>query len=152
MEAFVGLPFILLVVTQIEYLWWFFEDFSEHCIIIGLVNVRADLNYQQGLARKFSRRSRYDFYWPALAHIGEQAVLNKEIYATATATDDNVFGYQERWAEYRNFPNQITGKLRSTFAQPLDFWHLAQKFTSLPTLNATFIEEIQPLPLKTTIV
>lgn len=121
------------------------KSFTEHCIIIGLVNVRADLNYQQGLARKFSRRSRYDFYWPALAHIGEQSVLNKEIYATATATDDQVFGYQERWAEYRNFPNQITGKLRSTYSAPLDYWHLAQKFISLPTLNSTFIEDNPPI-------
>lgn len=121
------------------------KSFTEHCVIIGLVNVRADLNYQQGLARKFSRRSRYDYYWPALANIGEQAVLNKEIYATATATDDQVFGYQERWAEYRNFPNQITGKLRSTYAQPLDYWHLAQKFTSLPSLNSMFIEDNPPV-------
>lgn len=121
------------------------KSFTEHTIIIGLVNVRADLNYQQGLHRKFSRRSRYDFYWPALANIGEQSVLNKEIYATATPSDDLVFGYQERWAEYRNFPNQITGKLRSTYAQPLDFWHLAQKFTSLPALNSAFIEDNPPI-------
>lgn len=121
------------------------KSFTEHTLIIGLINVRADLNYQQGLHRKFSRRSRYDFYWPALAHIGEQAVLNKEIYATATATDDQVFGYQERWAEYKYAPNQITGKLRSTYATPLDFWHLAQKFTSLPALNDTFIKDSPPI-------
>lgn len=121
------------------------KSFTEHTLIIGLVNVRADLNYQQGLHRKFSRRSRYDFYWPALAHIGEQAVLNKEIYATATATDDQVFGYQERWAEYKYAPNQITGKLRSTYSTPLDFWHLAQKFTSLPALNDTFIKDNPPI-------
>jgi len=123
----------------------FTKSFTEHCVIIGLVNVRADLNYQQGLHRKFSRRSRYDFYWPALANIGEQSVLNKEIYATNTATDDQVFGYQERWAEYKHFPNQITGKLRSTFSTPLDFWHLAQKFTALPALNSSFIEDNPPI-------
>lgn len=121
------------------------KSFTEHTLIIGLINVRADLNYQQGLHKKFSRRSRYDFYWPALAHIGEQAVLNKEIYATATATDDQVFGYQERWAEYKYAPNQITGKLRSTYATPLDFWHLAQKFTALPALNDTFIKDSPPI-------
>lgn len=121
------------------------KSFTEHTLIIGLINVRADLNYQQGLHRKFSRRSRYDFYWPALAHIGEQSVLNKEIYATATATDDQVFGYQERWAEYKFAPNQITGKLRSTYSTPLDFWHLAQKFTTLPALNDTFIQDNPPI-------
>lgn len=121
------------------------KSFTEHTLIIGLINVRADLNYQQGLHKKFSRRSRYDFYWPALAHIGEQAVLNKEIYATATASDDQVFGYQERWAEYKYAPNQITGKLRSTYSTPLDFWHLAQKFTTLPALNDTFIKDSPPI-------
>ena len=121
------------------------KSFTEHTLIIGIINVRADLNYQQGLHRKFSRRSRYDFYWPALAHIGEQSVLNKEIYATATVTDDQVFGYQERWAEYKYAPNQITGKLRSTYSTPLDFWHLAQKFTSLPALNDTFIKDSPPI-------
>lgn len=121
------------------------KSFTEHTLIIGLVNVRADLNYQQGLHRKFFRRSRYDFYWPSLANIGEQSVLNKEIYAQGTAADDAVFGYQERWAEYRNFPSQITGKLRSTHSTPLDFWHLAQKFTSLPTLSSTFIEDNPPI-------
>ena len=121
------------------------KSFTEHNLIIGLINVRADLNYQQGLHRKFSRRSRYDYYWPALAHIGEQAVLNKEIYATATETDNQVFGYQERWAEYKYAPNQITGKLRSTYSTPLDFWHLAQKFTALPALNDTFIKDNPPI-------
>lgn len=121
------------------------KSFTEHTILIGLVNVRADLNYQQGLHKKFSRRSRYDFYWPALAHIGEQAVLNKEIYSQGTSDDDNVFGYQERWGEYRYFPSRITGKLNSKTSTPLDFWHLAQKFTSLPTLNNTFIEDNPPI-------
>ena len=123
----------------------FTKSFVEHCVIIGLVNVRADLTYQQGIQRKFSRQTRYDFYWPALAHLGEQTVLNKEIYAQGTSDDDNVFGYQERWAEYRYFPSQITGKFRSTFAQPLDSWHLSQKFNNLPVLNAEFIQDNPPI-------
>lgn len=123
----------------------FSKSFVEHCVILGLVNVRADLSYQQGLPRMFSRRTRYDFYWPALAHLGEQAVLNKEIYYTGAASDSQVFGYQERWAEYRYFPSKITGKFRSTDPTPLDSWHLAQEFLSLPALNATFIEENVPL-------
>jgi hypothetical protein len=131
----------------------FVKSFTEHCVLIGLVNVRADLTYQQGVPRMFSRRTRWDFYWPALAHLGEQAVLNKEIYAQGPAilnaqgnpVDDDVFGYQERWAEYRYFPSQITGKFRSTFAQPLDVWHLSQKFTTLPVLNEEFIEDNPPI-------
>nr|QJB19347.1 MAG: major capsid protein [Microvirus sp.] len=123
----------------------FTKSFTEHCLIIGLVSVRADLNYQQGLNRMFSRRTRWDFYWPALSHIGEQAVLNKEIYAQGTAADNNVFGYQERYAEYRYKPSQISGQFRSNFAQTLDSWHLAQNFGSLPTLNSTFIQENPPV-------
>ena len=95
----------------------FTKSFTEHCLIIGLVSVRADLTYQQGLNRMFSRRTRFDFYWPALSHIGEQAVLNKEIYCQGNAQDDEVFGYQERYAEYRYKPSQITGKFRSTYSQ-----------------------------------
>lgn len=123
----------------------FTKSFTEHCVIIGLASVRADLNYQQGLNRMFSRRTRYDFYWPALSHIGEQAVLNKEIYAQNNEDDDKVFGYQERYAEYRYKPSLITGKFRSTDPQSLDAWHLAQEFDSLPLLNAEFIEENPPL-------
>jgi len=123
----------------------FTKSFTEHMVIIGLANVRADLTYQQGLPRMFSRKTRYDFYWPALANIGEQAIYNKEIYCQGTAADDLVFGYQERWAEYRYKNSQITGKLRSTYATPLDFWHLSQKFASLPTLNSTFIEDNPPI-------
>ena len=122
----------------------FTKSFTEHCFIIGLVNVRADLTYQQGIPRMFSRETRWDFYWPALAHLGEQAVLNKEIYAQGTSADDQVFGYQERWSEYRYFPSQITGKFRSTYAQSLDVWHLAQKFDSLPVLNDAFIQDHPP--------
>lgn len=123
----------------------FTQSFVEHGVIIGLVSVRADLTYQQGLPRMWSRETRYDFYFPAFATLGEQAVLNKEIYATGASTDDDVFGYQERWAEYRYKPSQITGLFRSTTAGTLDAWHLAQKFTSLPTLNNTFIQETPPV-------
>lgn len=123
----------------------FTKSFVEHGYIIGLVNVRADLTYQQGLQRMWFRQTRFDFYWPVLAHLGEQAVLNKEIYAQGTAADDDVFGYQERYAEYRYYPSLITGKFRSTYAQPLDMWHLSQKFDSLPTLSAQFIEDNPPV-------
>jgi hypothetical protein len=123
----------------------FMKSFVEHGYIIGLVNVRADLTYQQGLNRMWSRQTRFDYYWPALAHLGEQAVLNKEIYAQGTSKDDEVFGYQERWAEYRYFPSQITGKFRSTYAQSLDVWHLAQEFGELPKLNAEFIVDNPPV-------
>ena len=123
----------------------FTKSFTEHCLIIGLVSVRADLTYQQGLNRMFSRQTRYDYYWPALAHIGEQAVLNKEIYADGSAADEDVFGYQERFAEYRYKPSIITGKMRSSDPQSLDAWHLSQDFASLPALNASFIEETPPM-------
>lgn len=123
----------------------FSKSFTEHSVIIGMINVYADLTYQQGLNRMFSRQDRWDFYWPALAHLGEQAVLNKEIYAQGTADDDGVFGYQERFAEYRYKPSMITGQFRSNYAQSLDVWHLAQDFTALPALNSTFIEENPPI-------
>lgn len=123
----------------------FTKSFTEHCVIIGMVCVRADLTYQQGLNRMFSRQTRWDYYWPALAHIGEQEVLNKEIYMDGTATDDAIFGYQERYAEYRYKPSIITGRFRSNFPQTLDLWHLAQDFGSLPVLGPTFIEENPPI-------
>lgn len=123
----------------------FSKSFVEHGYVFGFVNVRADLTYQQGLNRMWSRQGRFDFYWPVLAHLGEQAVLNKEIFAQGTADDDKVFGYQERYAEYRYYPGQITGKFRSTDPQPLDSWHLAQKFSSLPTLSAQFIQDNPPV-------
>lgn len=123
----------------------FTKSFVEHGIIIGLLNVRADLTYQQGIPRMFSRRTRFDFYWPVLAHLGEQAILNKEIYAQGNSKDDEVFGYQERYAEYRYFPSMITGKLRSTDPQSLDVWHLSQKFDNLPTLSAQFIQDNPPV-------
>lgn len=123
----------------------FSKSFVEHSLIIGLVSVRADLTYQTGVPKMFSRTSRFDFFWPALAHLGEQAILNKEIYAQGTSADDDVFGYQERWAEYRYYPSKITGKMRSVSATSLDAWHLSQEFTSLPTLSATFIEDNPPV-------
>jgi len=124
----------------------FTASFTEHVIIIGLVSVRADLTYQQGINRMWSRSTRYDFYWPALSHIGEQAVLQKEIFASGTpAEDDVVFGYQERYAEYRYKPSQITGLLRSDAAGTLDSWHLAQDFAVAPTLDNDFIVEDPPV-------
>lgn len=123
----------------------FSKSFTEHSVIIGLANVFADLTYQQGLPRHFSRQTKFDFYWPALAHLGEQSILNKEIYAQGTTADDSVFGYQERYAEYRYKPSFVTGQMRSNFAQSLDTWHLAQDFGSLPALNSSFIEENPPV-------
>lgn len=123
----------------------FTSSFVEHGYVIGIVNVRADLTYQQGLRRHWSRSTRYDFYFPAFAMLGEQAILNKEIYCRGDANDDLVFGYQERWAEYRYNPSEVTGLFRSTSAGTLDVWHLAQRFTSLPTLNATFIADTPPI-------
>lgn len=123
----------------------FTKSFTEHCLILGLVSVRADLNYQQGLNRMFSRQTRFDYYWPALSHIGEQAVLNKEIYAKNDANDSLTFGYQERYAEYRYKPSMITGQFRSNFAQTLDKWHLAENFATLPVLNSTFIQVNPPI-------
>ena len=132
----------------------FTKSFTEHCIVMGIASVRADLTYQQGLDRMWSRQTRYDFFWPALSHIGEQAVLNKEIYAqdqttdtgsTGTPDNERVFGYQERWAEYRYKQSKITGLLRSDAAGTLDSWHLSQSFGSLPELNETFITESPPI-------
>jgi hypothetical protein len=123
----------------------FTQSFTEHGVIIGLVSVRADLTYQQGLRKMWSRSTRYDFYFPAFAMLGEQAILNKEIYVRGDSNDNNVFGYQERWAEYRYNPALITGLFKSTSAGTIDGWHLAQKFTALPTLNSTFIQENPPV-------
>lgn len=117
---------------------------KEHCVLLGLVTVRADLNYQQGLERMWQRRTRYDFYWPVFSHLGEQAVLNSEIFFSAS-TNNDVFGYQERYAEYRYKPSRISGLFRSSASQSLDSWHLAQDFATLPALNASFIEEDAPM-------
>lgn len=123
----------------------FSKSFTEHGWIVGLINVRADLTYQQGINRMWTRSTKFDMYWPTFAFLGEQAVLNKEIYAQGTAEDDNVFGYQERYAEYRYAPSQVTGKFRSTYAQSLDSWHLAQKFDNLPKLSPEFIVDNPPI-------
>jgi hypothetical protein len=123
----------------------FTKSFTEHCVVIGLINVYADLTYQQGMNRMWSRQDRWDYYWPALAHIGEQPIYNKEIYAQGTADDTGVFGYQERYAEYRYKPSMITGQMRSNYSSSLDVWHLAQDFTALPALNSSFIEENPPI-------
>lgn len=123
----------------------FTKSFTEHGVIIGMANVFADLTYQQGMNRMWKRRDRWDFYWPALSHLGEQAVLNEEIYTQGTSADTDVFGYQERYAEYRYKPSQITGKMRSAATGSLDVWHLSQDFSSLPLLNNTFIEENPPI-------
>jgi len=124
----------------------FSKSFTEHCVIVGLVSIRADVNYQQGLNRMWSRRSRFDFFWPALQSIGEQAVLSKEIFCDGTAGDETVWGYQERFAEYRYKPSLITGQMRSSYPQSLDTWHLAQDFAQRPLLNSAFIQENPPFP------
>lgn len=125
----------------------FTKSFTEHCVIIGLVNVRADLTYQQGLNRMWSRQTRYDYYWPALSHIGEQAVLQQEIYTTGDVVEDEtVFGYQERYAEYRYKPSMITGQFRSTYAESLDVWHLAEEFQTAPVLDQAFVSSQPPIP------
>ena len=132
--------------TALAHNHGFTQSFTEHGVIIGMVSIRADLTYQQGLDRMWSRSTRYDFYFPAFATLGEQAVLQKEIYATGNSTaDDTVFGYQERWAEYRYKPSKITGLFKSTSTGTIDAWHLAQKFTAAPTLNTTFIQDTPPV-------
>jgi len=123
----------------------FTKSFTEHCTLIGLVNVRADLTYQEGLDRMWLRLGRYDFFWPAFQHVGEQPVWKDEIYASADNDTDPVFGYQEQYAEYRYKPSKITGKFRSNYGQSLDIWHLSQDFASTPKLNQNFIEEAVPM-------
>lgn len=125
----------------------FSKSFVEHGWVIGIINVRADLTYQQGIPREFLRRTRYDYYWPILAHLGEQAVTNKEIFYQndGGAEDDLVFGYQERYAEYRYKPSMITGQLRSTATNPLDVWHLSEKFEALPELTDQFLYQNTPI-------
>lgn len=123
----------------------FTKSFVEHGWIIGVINVRAALSYQQGMDRMWSRRTRYDHYWPAFANLGEMAVLSKEIFMDGTASDEDVFGYQERWAEMRYKPSKITGLMRSDAAGTLHTWHSAQDFATRPLLDKTFIEEAPPL-------
>jgi len=132
----------------------FTKSFTEHSVIIGLVCANADITYQQGLNRMWSRQTRYDYYFPAMAHLGEQEVLTEEIYAQDETVDtdadgvaDNkeVWGYQERWSEYRYKPSQLSGAMRSSHSAPLDTWHLSEEFGSIPSLNQTFIESTTPM-------
>lgn len=121
------------------------KSFVEHGCVMSILSVRADLTYQQGINRMFSRLTRYDFYFPTFANLGEQAVLNKEIFLQNTSADDDVFGYNEHWSDYRYKPSIISGRFRSDAPSSLDSWHLAQDFASLPVLNATFITENMPI-------
>lgn len=123
----------------------FSKSFVEHGYVIGLVKARADVTYQQGINKMWSRQTRYDFFWPKLQELGEQAILNKEIYAQGTSADNDVFGYQERYAEYRYKPSEIRGQFRSTYSSTLDVWHLAEEFETLPALNGTFIQSNTPI-------
>lgn len=123
----------------------FTKSFSEFGYVIGLINVRADLTYQQGINKMWLRSDVLDFYWPSFAHLGEQAIENIEIYCQGNDDDKKVFGYQERYAEYRYKPSLITGQFRSTYKEPLDIWHLSQKFASLPTLSDEFIQDHPPI-------
>lgn len=121
----------------------FARSFEEHGIVMGLLDVRLDINYAQGLERCWSYLTRFDFPWPEFMHLGEQAVLNKELYLRGDGNDPLTFGYQARYDECRYKPSRITGAFRSTYGTPIDYWHVAQKFTSLPALNPTFITEPQ---------
>ena len=124
----------------------FTKSFVEHGYIIGFVCARADLTYQQGINKMWLRSTVYDFYWPTFAHLGEQAIELREIYAQGTEADTTVFGYQERYAEYRYKPSQVTGKFRSAVTDGnLDVWHLSQFFKNAPTLNEEFITENPPI-------
>jgi hypothetical protein len=118
----------------------FTKSFTEHNLVLGLVSVRTELSYQQGLNRMFSRETIYDYYWPTLSTIGEQAIKNKEIYAQGTAVDETTFGYQERYAEYRYKPSSVTGKFRSNATGTLESWHYAQEYASLPLLGDSWIQ------------
>ena len=125
----------------------FVKSFVEHGMLIGLVNVRGDITYSQGQNRYWHKSTRYDFYYPVLAQIGEQTVLNKEIYYQNTADDDNVFGYQERYAEYRYMPSRLSGLMRPGVTGTLEAWNLSEEFSSLPTLGSTFIQSNTGAPL-----
>lgn len=119
----------------------FTKSFVEHGFVIGVMVARYDHTYQQGLNRMWSRKTRFDYYWPVFANVGEQAVLNKEIYAQGTSKDNEVFGYQEAWADYRYRPNIVTGEMRSNSTKSLDVWHLADDYASQPFLSDVWIRE-----------
>lgn len=119
----------------------FIKSFVEHGFVIGIMVARYDHTYQQGLERFWSRRDRLDYYFPVFANIGEQPILNKEIYAQGTDQDDEVFGYQEAWADYRYKPSRVAGEMRSKAPTSLDVWHLADEYTQLPKLSDAWIRE-----------
>lgn len=119
----------------------FTHSFTEHGWVIGLAVIRQVHTYQQGLNRMFSRKSMFDYYWPEFANLGEQAILNKEIYLDGTSTDEEAFGYQERYAEYRYMPDIVTGEMRSNYDQSLDVWHWADDYSTLPSLGSDWIDE-----------
>jgi len=124
----------------------FTKSFVEHGYVFCLISARADLTYYQGVNRMWRRSTRYDYYWPSLAHLGEQSVLQGEIFSDGSANDSNVvFGYQERWAEYKYAPSKVTGLMRPGVTGSLQMWHLAQTFAQAPLLNDTFIQENPPL-------
>uniref|UniRef100_A0AAU8AVU6 Major capsid protein n=1 Tax=Dulem virus 136 TaxID=3145613 RepID=A0AAU8AVU6_9VIRU len=134
-----GTPVGLSLTTDNHY--DFTKSFTEHGFVIGVMVARYDHTYQQGLDRLWSRRDRFDYYWPVFANIGEQAIKNKEIFAQGNSKDDEVFGYQEAWADYRYKPNRVTGEMRSSHAQSLDVWHLADDYSTLPSLSDSWIRE-----------
>lgn len=119
----------------------FTKSFDEHCVILGLAVVRADHTYQQGLARMWTRRRRFDYYMPSFAHLGNQPIYNYEIFAQGNAQDNQIFGYKEAWAEYKYIPNRISGELLSQYDQSLDAWHYGDDYATLPVLSKNFIEE-----------
>lgn len=129
----------------------FAKSFVEHGHVIGILRARGEISYQQGLDRFWSRSTKFDFLWPDLVNLGEQAILNKELWIQGDSTDDNVFGYTERYAEYRFKKSLVTGKLASAATGSLDFWHLAEEFGSQPTLSQTFISDQTPMARITTV-
>jgi len=123
----------------------FSQSFTEHGFIIGLVNIRGDLTYQQGISRMWFRRDKYEFYWPGLNGLSEQAIYNREIFADGSVNDTSVFGYQERWSEYKSKVSRTSAAFRSTFTTPLDMWHFAENFAVRPALNAPFVQSTTPV-------
>jgi len=123
----------------------FAKSFVEHGIVLGLISFKASITYQQGLYRMWNRSTRYDYYWPKLQGLGEQEILNKEIFAQGTSADDDVFSYQERYADYRYRPSEIRGEFRSNYATSLDAWHMSEEFGSLPEFNEDFIVSNTPI-------
>jgi len=119
----------------------FTKSFEEHGFVIGVCCIRHDHTYQQGLERMWSRKTNLDFYYPVFANLGEQAILKKELYLTGTSTDEQAFGYQEAWAEYRMKPNRISGKFRSNATGTLDSWHYGDNYKDTPSLSQAWMKE-----------